>query len=70
MQNEQIIEAVLKMNNKEENEIIKLKIEASNLDAKIKQIVTNSDTKAIVTASNLFNFLDLCFLILSPYIIF
>ena len=36
----------------------KLKIEASNLDAKIKQIVTNSDTKAIVTASNLFNFLE------------
>ena len=28
MQNEQIIEAVLKMNNEEENELIKLKIEA------------------------------------------
>ncbi len=28
MQNEQIIEAVLKMNNQEENDIVKLKIEA------------------------------------------
>lgn len=35
-----------------------LKIEASNLDAKIKQIVTNSDTKVIVADSNLFKYLE------------
>lgn len=35
-----------------------LKIEASNLDAKIKQIVTNSDNKIIVASTDLFKYLE------------
>ena len=35
-----------------------LKIKASNLDAKIKQIVSNSNNKVIVTSSNLFKYLE------------
>lgn len=46
------------LNNDIEENYEELKIEASNLDAKIKQIVTNSDTKVIVADSNLFKFLE------------
>ena len=35
-----------------------LKIDASNLDAKIKQMVANSETKIIVAADNLFKYLE------------
>ncbi len=35
-----------------------LKIDASNLDAKIKQTVANSETKIIVAADNLFKYLE------------
>ena len=36
----------------------KLKVEASNLDAKIKQTVTNSENKIIVASSDMFKFLE------------
>ncbi len=36
----------------------KLKIEASNLDAKIKQTVANADIKAIVVSDDLFKYLE------------
>ncbi len=46
------------LNNDIEENYEALKIEASNLDAKIKQIVTNGDTNVIVADSNLFKFLE------------
>ncbi len=46
------------LNNDIEENYEELKIEASNLDAKIKQIVTNSDTKTIIADSNLFKYLE------------
>lgn len=46
------------LNNDINEKYEELKIEASNLDAKIKQIVTNSDTKVIVADSNLFKYLE------------
>ena len=46
------------LNNDIKENYEQLKIEASNLDAKIKQIVTNGDTKVIVADSNLFKFLE------------
>ena len=46
------------LNNDIKENYEELKIEASNLDAKIKQIVTNSDTKVIVADSNLFKYLE------------
>ena len=46
------------LNNNISSNYEKLKIEASNLDAKIKDIVSNSDNKVIVTSNNLFKFLE------------
>lgn len=46
------------LNNDIKENYEKLKIEASNLDAKIKQIVTNSDDKIIVSSSDLFKYLE------------
>lgn len=46
------------LNNDIKEEYEKLKIDASNLDAKIKQIVTNSDDKIIVASSDLFKYLE------------
>ena len=46
------------LNSKISSNYEKLKIEASNLDAKIKDIVSNADNKVIVTSSNLFKYLE------------
>ena len=46
------------LTNKIEENYEELKIEASNLDAKIKEIVENGNSKAIVTSSNLFKYLE------------
>ena len=44
--------------NKIEEEYEKLKIEASNLDAKIKDTVSNGNSKAIVVSDNCFKYLE------------
>lgn len=46
------------LNNDIKDNYEELKIEASNLDAKIKQTVTNADKKVIVTSSNMFKYLE------------
>lgn len=46
------------LNSKISSNYEKLKIEASNLDAKIKDIVSNGDNKVIVTSNNLFKYLE------------
>lgn len=46
------------LNSKISSNYEKLKIEASNLDAKIKDIVLNGDNKVIVTSNNLFKYLE------------
>lgn len=46
------------LNNDINDNYEKLKVEASNLDAKIKQTVSNSDTKTIVVSDDLFKFLE------------
>ena len=46
------------LTNKIEENYEELKIEASNLDAKIKEIVENGNSKAIVTSSNSFKYLE------------
>ncbi len=46
------------LNNTINEKYEELKIEASNLDAKIKQTVTNGDTKIIIADSNLFKYLE------------
>lgn len=46
------------LNSKISSNYEKLKIEASNLDAKIKDIVSNGDNKIIVTSNNLFKYLE------------
>lgn len=46
------------LNSKITSNYEKLKIEASNLDAKIKDIVSNGDNKVIVTSNNLFKYLE------------
>ena len=46
------------LTNKIEENYEELKIEASHLDAKIKEIVENGNSKAIVTSSNLFKYLE------------
>jgi len=46
------------LNNSINDNYEKLKIEASNLDAKIKQIVSSSNNKVIVASSDLFKYLE------------
>ena len=46
------------LNSKISSNYEKLKIETSNLDAKIKDIVSNADNKVIVTSNNLFKYLE------------
>ena len=46
------------LNNEIEEKYEDLKIEASNLDAKIKEIVSNGNSKIIVASSNLFKYLE------------
>ncbi|MBR3229470.1 MAG: zinc ABC transporter substrate-binding protein [Bacilli bacterium] len=46
------------LNSKISSNYEKLKIEASNLDAKIKDIVSNADNKVIVTSNTLFKYLE------------
>ena len=46
------------MNNKIEENYEGLKIEASNLDAKFKETVSNGNSKIIVASSNLFKYLE------------
>ena len=46
------------LNSKISSNYEKLKVEASNLDAKIKDIVSNGDNKVIVTSNNLFRYLE------------
>lgn len=46
------------LNNAIEENYEKLKIEASNLDAKIKEVVTNANKKTIVTSNNSFKYLE------------
>ena len=46
------------LNNDIQENYEKLKVEASNLDAKIKQTVSNSDVKAIVVSDDLFKYLE------------
>ena len=46
------------LNNKINSKYEKLKIETSNLDAKIKDIISNGNDKQIVTSNNLFKFLE------------
>lgn len=46
------------LNNQIEEKYEELKIEASNLDAKIKEVVSNGNSKAIVVSSNLFKYLE------------
>ena len=46
------------LNNKIEENYEELKIEASNLDAKFKETVSNGNSKIIVASSNLFKYLE------------
>lgn len=46
------------LNNKINSSYEKLKIETSELDAKIKDIVSNANDKTIVTSNNLFKYLE------------
>lgn len=46
------------LNNKIEDNYEELKIEASNLDAKIKDVISNGNNKIIVTSNNLFKYLE------------
>lgn len=46
------------LNNKIEENYEELKIEASNLDAKIKDVISNANSKTIVASSNLFKYLE------------
>ena len=46
------------LNNKIEKNYEELKIEASNLDAKIKDVISNANSKTIVASSNLFKYLE------------
>ena len=46
------------LNNKITSNYEKIKVEASNLDAKIKDIVSNGDNKVIVTSNKLFKYLE------------
>ena len=46
------------LNSKISSNYEKLKIEASNLDAKIKEIVSNADNKSIVVSNRLFRYLE------------
>lgn len=46
------------LNSKISSNYEKLKIEASNLDAKIKDIVSSSNSKVIVTSSSMFKYLE------------
>jgi len=46
------------LNNNINGNYEKLKIEASNLDAKIKEIVSSSNNKVIVTSSDMFKYLE------------
>jgi len=46
------------LNNNINKNYEKLKIEASNLDAKIKQVVSSSNNKIIVTSSDMFKYLE------------
>lgn len=46
------------LNNKIEENYEELKIEASNLDAKIKDVISNGNSKTIVASSNLFKYLE------------
>ena len=46
------------LNNKIEENYEELKIEASNLDAKIKEVISNGNSKTIVASSNLFKYLE------------
>lgn len=46
------------LNNKIEEKYEELKIEASNLDAKIKDVISNANSKTIVASSNLFKYLE------------
>ena len=46
------------LNSKINSNYDKLKIEASNLDAKIKDIVSNGNSKTIVTSNNMFKYLE------------
>lgn len=46
------------LNNKIEENYEELKVEASNLDAKIKEIISNGNSTTIVASSNLFKYLE------------
>lgn len=46
------------LRNKIEENYEELKVEASNLDAKIKDIISNGNSKVIVASSNLFKYLE------------
>ena len=46
------------LNNDVKNNYEQLKIDASNLDARIKKTVQNADEKEILVSDNLFNFLS------------
>ena len=46
------------LNNKIEDNYEELKIEAYNLDAKIKDVISNGNNKIIVTSNNLFKYLE------------
>ena len=46
------------LNSKIEENYEELKIEASNLDAKIKEVISNGNSKTIVASSNLFKYLE------------
>ena len=46
------------LNNEIEEKYEDLKVETSNLDAKIKDIISNGNSKAIVASSNLFKYLE------------
>jgi zinc transport system substrate-binding protein len=46
------------LNNKIDTNYDKLKIEASNLDAKIKEVISNGNSKTIVVSSNMFKYLE------------
>ena len=46
------------LNNKIEENYEELKVEASNLDAKIKEIISNGNSTTIIASSNLFKYLE------------
>ena len=46
------------LNNQIEEKYEELKIEASNLDAKIKEVISNGNSTTIVASSNLFKYLE------------